>query len=482
MKKLLIYSMLIGVVFSACTDDITDYNVDPKNPEIVPAATTFTNAEKNLADLINTMGVGTNVFRLWAQHWTETTYNDEANYDVIGRDLSDGYWTAIYTNVLNDLKSSREAIDLDVVTTEDVKANQLAVITTLEVYAYQVLVDLNGDVPYTETLNIYEDSFPAYDDAATIYQDLIQRITDAQATLADGGASFGSADIFYNGDTTKWRKFANSLKLRLGMRLADVNATLAETTVSEAFEAGVFESSDDSAIINYKLSAPNTNPVYELFVLDNRGEDYIAGKTSVDYLQSFNDPRIDDFFDENLDTTAVYVGGPIGGNNSYANYTHIDPNLVENPEAPGAILEYYEVQFFLAEAVERGFIAGSAEAYYNEAVTASILKYNGTQAEVDAYLAQPEVAYATAAGDFEQKIGTQKWVALFNRGFEAWTEWRRLDYPDFLVNSVLSDLPVPNRVFYPTTEPAVNGENYDAAVQNLNGDDDLYTKVFWDVQ
>ncbi len=476
MKKLLIL-MLIGFTVVSCTEDITDYNVDPKRPETVPAGTLFTNAEKNLGDLMTEVSSGRNLLKLWTQHWTETTYNDEANYDIIGRDPSESFWIRLYNNVLQDLKSAREAIALDELLDDQTRANQLAVIDVIEVYSYQVLVDLNGDVPYSEALNVSENINPAYDDAATIYEDLIRRISEDANTLAQGGSSFGSADIYYGGDVAKWAKFANSLKLRLGMRIADVNPALAETTVSEAYEAGVMESSDDSAIIYYEESSPNNNPLHNLFVLANRGSDYVAGKTSVDYLLSVNDPRIDDFFDENVDG---YIGGPIGENNSYANFSHIAPELSENPTAPGAILEYFEVQFFLAEAVERGFITGDAEMFYNEAVTANIIKYNGTEAEATAYLAQSEVAYSSS--NWEQLIGTQKWIALFNNGFEGWTEWRRLDHPDFLVNSALSDLPVPLRIFYPTNESALNADNYNAAVQNIGGSDDLFSPVFWDVQ
>jgi hypothetical protein len=317
---------------------------------------------------------------------------------------------------------------------------------------------------------------PVYDDASTIYADLISRISGDVTTLAQGGSSFGSADIYYGGDVAKWAKFANSLKLRLGMRIADVNESLASTTVSEAFAAGVMQSADDSAIIYYEGASPNTNPLFDLFVLNGRSGDYVAGKTSVDYLLSVNDPRIDDFLDENVDG---YVGGIIGADNSYPNFSHIAPELTLDPTAPGAILEYFEVQFFLAEAVERGFITGDAEMYYNEAVTASIVKYNGTEAEAATYLAQPEVAYDSA--NWEELIGVQKWVSLFNNGFEAWTEERRLDHPDFLVNSAKTDLPVPTRIFYPLNEVALNKANYDAAVQNIGGSDDLFSPVFWDV-
>ncbi|MDR5591746.1 SusD/RagB family nutrient-binding outer membrane lipoprotein [Christiangramia sp. SM2212] len=478
MKKLLIFSLFIGFAVTSCTDDITDYNQDPKSPAEVPAATTFSNAEKNLGDLMTEVSSGRNLLKLWTQHWTETTYTDEANYQIIGRDPSQGFWVRVYTNILQDLQSSRDAIAADEFLADDVRANQLAIIDLIEVYSYQTLVDLNGDVPYTEANMVNETFAPAYDDAFTIYQDLISRVSSDIATLSNGGASWGAADIYYGGDTAKWAKFAASLKLRLGMRLADFDESLAATTVSEAFDAGVMTSSDDSAIIMYESSAPNTNPIYDLFILQNRFGDYVAGVTSVEYLKSVNDPRIDDFYTTTTD--GEYVGGPIGGNNSYANFSHISEDIVFEPAYEGAIMQYFEVEFFLAEAVERGFIAGDAQEHYEAAVTANILYYNGTEDEAATYLGQSGVAYDSA--NWEELIGTQKWIALFNRGFEGWTEWRRLDYPDFLVNSVQTDQPVPLRIFYPTNEIALNETNYRAAVQNIGGTDDLYTPIFWDVE
>lgn len=477
MKKLLILSLLVGLTVTSCTEDITDYNKDPKHAVFVTPDVTFSNAEKNLGDLMTEMSVGRNLMKLWTQHWTETTYNDEANYDIIGRDPAAGFWTRIYNNILQDLSSSREAIANDDVTSEGVKANQLAIIDLIEAYSYQVLVDLNGNVPYTEALNVNENITPAYDDGFTIYKDLISRVSSDIETLSNGGSSWGAADIYYGGDTDKWAKFAASLELKLGMRLADFDSGVASAAVQDAVDAGVMTSSDDSAIIYYEGASPNTNPIYNLFELNTRYADYVAGKTSVDYLLSVDDPRIDDFFTMTED--GEYVGGPIGGNNSYANFSHPADYIVFDPTYPGAIMQYFEVEFFLAEAIERGFIEGDAKEHYDAAVTANILFYNGTEEEAATYLAQPEVAYDSA--NWKELIGTQKWIALYNRGFEGWTEWRRLDEPDFLVNSDQTDQPVPTRVFYPLDEAALNGANYNAAVQAIGGTDDLYTKIFWDV-
>lgn len=474
MKKIIILVIACFAIMS-CTDDITKYNVDPKLPSVVPAATLFSNAEKNLADRITTIS-GSNVFKLWSQHWAQATYTDESNYDIIGRDPSSAYWTTYYNNVLNDLKSAKEIINNDDVLNTQTKANQLALIEIIEVYTYQHLVDMNGDVPYTEAVDI-TNLFPKYDDAETIYLDLISRISAAQSTLATGGESFGDADIFYAGDVVKWRKFANSLKLRLGMRLSDSNPTVAATAVSEAFNAGVFDSNADNAIIYYEASpTDNNNPIFDLFENRNRREDYIAGETSVNMLTDLNDPRIGKYFDDNF---TPYVGGPIGANNTYANFTHLNPTLVADATAPGSIMDYCEVAFFLAEAVERNFITGNAETFYNNGIEASILYYGGTNTEVTNYLAQADVAYSTASGDYKRKIGTQKWISLFNRGFEAWTEYRRLDWPQLAITAT-SNKTVPTRMIYPVTEVSVNGNNYEAASSAIGGDD-LYTKLFWDI-
>jgi hypothetical protein len=267
MRNIYIVLASAGMLLSSCTEDITDYNNDPKLPTAVPPETLVANAEKNLADRITTIS-GTNVFRLWAQHWSQATYVDESNYLVIGRDPSQTYWTTYYNNVINDLNSAVALIEADEILDPTKKSNQLAIIETIKVYTYQHLVDLNGNIPYSESADI-NNLFPVYDDAETIYLDLISRISAAQAALAGGGESFGTNDIFYGGDVVKWRKLANSVKLRLGMRLADFNSALASTTVSEAVNAGVFTSNDDNTIIYYESSpTTNINPIYNLFEVE----------------------------------------------------------------------------------------------------------------------------------------------------------------------------------------------------------------------
>ena len=153
---------------------------------------------------------------------------------------------------------------------------------------------------------------------------------------------------------------------------------------------------------------------------------------------------------------------------------------ITQADFPALLLDYAEVEFFLAEVVERGYaVGGTAQSHYNNAITASILYWGGTVPEATAYLAQASVNYLTAAGTWRQKIGVQKWIALYNRGLDAWIEWRRLDAPQLspAVDAV-SDIPL--RYPYPVNEQNVNTANYNAASTAIGGDD-VTTMLWWDI-
>ncbi|HWB91074.1 MAG TPA: SusD/RagB family nutrient-binding outer membrane lipoprotein, partial [Puia sp.] len=144
----------------------------------------------------------------------------------------------------------------------------------------------------------------------------------------------------------------------------------------------------------------------------------------------------------------------------------------------GDFLDYAETQFYLAEAAERGYnVGGTAATFYKNGVEASILQWGGTQADADAYYAQASVDYATAAGTWQQKIGTQAWIAFYNRAWDGWIETRRLGYPVFPVPTKAKST-FPQRFTYPVTETNVNSDNYQQASTAIGGDD-VTTKLFF---
>ena len=339
--------------------------------------------------------------------------------------------------------------------------------------AYYILVNTFGNIPYTQALkdSIY---FPGFDDAKTVYMDLLNRLDADIAALDPNAESFGEADIVYNGDVSSWIKYANSLKLKMGMLLADVDPAKAKSIV-EAAAPNAFTSNSDNALFYYYAASPNTNPVWADIVQSQR-TDFVAANTFIDLMNSLNDPRRPLYFTK--DPTGNYSGGIPGKGNSYGPFSHFTDKVLA-PDAPAPLLTYSEVEFILAEAAARGMnVGGTIEEHYNKGITASIEEWGGTEADANNYIAQPNVNYATAPGDWKQKIGTQFYISLFNRGFDAWTVLRRLDYPKLQEPlQAVSEFPV--RFTYPVDEQNINTVNYDQAAQAIGGDD-VTTKLFWD--
>jgi hypothetical protein len=484
MKKTYLLFILLTVLFAACTKNFDDFNIDKKNPGTVAGNSLFTGAQLTLADQISTPNVNLNIFRLFSQYWTETTYTDEANYDIVNRTIPDNTFQAYYRDVLKDLNEAAKLISEETTldqSEEVAKQNRLYIIDLMMVYAYQNLIDIFGNIPYTDALDL-EKVLPVYDDAFTIYQDLISRVNDDLAGLDDSQGSFGSADIIYGGDVAAWIMFGNSLKLKLGISIADHDAGLAKSTV-EAAVSGVFQSNDDNALLAYLSSPPNSNPVYDELVLTGR-KDFVGANTMIDLLNSLADPRRASYFTM-VDTSSVkdveklaYLGGDYGESSPYAQFSHVADPILE-ATFPGIFLTYDELLFYLAEAAERGFTVGqTAEQYYNAAITASFEFWEAP--DVAAYLAKPEVAYGTAQGTWQEKIGTQAYLAFYTRGLEAYTEWRRLDYPIFNIPPAITEYSeIPKRFTYPVNEQTLNPDNYAAAATAIGGDE-LTTKVFWD--
>ncbi|RAJ14451.1 SusD/RagB family nutrient-binding outer membrane lipoprotein [Olleya aquimaris] len=468
MKKILTTILSFMVLFSCQTDEqYEDLNRDPKNPTQVDAEFLYNSATKSLFDQMTSTNVNRNIFRLLGQYWTETTYTDETNYDFTGRNIPENHWSEMYRDVLLDFKTAKE------LTTNPASVAQIEV---LMIYTWQQLVDSFGDIPYTEALT--EITLPKYDDAETIYLDLLNRLDAAIANLS--GTGFTTADKIYGGDMVAWNKFANSLKLKLGIRLSDFNTSLSQSTVEAAYAAGVFTSNADNALLQYESATPNTNPLWVDLVQSNR-TDFVPANTLVDVMNNLDDPRRMAYFDDNLGA-GVYDGGVYGDNNTFGNYTHIagyDDGLdLHDPTLPGVLMDFAEVSFYLAEAAHRTWsVGGTATQHYNNGITASF-DYWGVP-DVATYLANPNVAYATAAGDWRQKIGTQFWLAMYNRGFEGWTVWRKYDNPTFNLPAVTSN-PVPTRYTYPVNEQNLNEANWSAASSAIGGDSQT-TKLFWDM-
>lgn len=475
MRKILIL-FISTVLMVGCTENFVDLNTDIKNPSEVPAGTLFANSTVSLFNFMTSTSVNVNNFRLWSQQWAQTTYPDESNYILRERDVNGNTWNTLYATVIKDAKEAINIIAADEVISPEDKATSTAIAEIIEIFAFSVLVDIFGDIPYTQALSI-DKLTPAYDDDAAIYADLANRL-DVAINALNGETSLAAYDLVYGGSTEHWKKFANSLKVRMGIRLADSNPGTAQAMVESAVSSGVFDSSDDDFELAYQASTPNTNPLWVSLVQSGRS-DFVCANTIADYMNDLEDPRRHLYFSEPYDSIGGIIGGEYGSSNSPTPYSKAGANQV-NPEFPGTIMDYTEVCFLLADANARGFnVGGSVEEWYNMGIASSIIEWGGNQDHVDAYLEREDVAYSSAEGNWKEKIAMQKWLALYNRGFEAWNTYRMYNAPTMNVATGAGTTP-PMRYTYPVSEFSLNGASVEAAADAIGGDD-LFTKVFWDV-
>lgn len=449
----------------SCTKDFEDYNTDKKNPVAVPGEMLFANAQKILGDQVASTNVNLNVWKLFAQYWTETTYTDEANYDIINRTIADLTFRTYYRNCLQDLKDAKEIItgtepldDLDAVA----QKNKAFVIDMVMAYAYQRLVDTFGDIPYSEALNI-DDITPVYDDAADIYDSLILKVQTAVAGIDESGAGFGDYDLYFGGDLTLWKKFGNSLLVKLG--ITNGNKALVEGAYAGAFQEG------ETCELAYPGGAMS-NPLFQDLVQSGRS-DFVPANTIVDLMNGLNDPRRAAYFTEGPD--GGYVGGIYGESNSFPLYSHIAQRIQESTYAI-TLLDYTEIEFYLAEAAQRNWSVGpDAEQHYANAITASFT-YWDVEGAADYIAANPYNGL--------ESIGNQAYIAFYVRGFVGFTSYRRLGYPVMNMPpgpAESADGAVPRRFTYPVNEQTLNAANRQAAVdKQFGGNDRLSGRIFWD--
>lgn len=491
MKKLLIPIIaVVSFFFTGCVNDDENFNDDTSKAYAATSEALLSNAQKELTDQLTTPSVNLNVFRYFSQYWAATLYRTESRYNLTSRRIPDNHWRILYTRVLGNLKTAKEVVDaeakpenIDQATWAKIQQNKSAILEILNIYTYQVLVDSFGDVPYSEALQPVDIVLPKYDDDQAIYTDLLTRLNVALSELDDSAASFSKGDLLYNGNVSKWKMFANSLKLKLGINLSDVNSSLAQSSIESAFTAGVITTNNNNALVQYNSFSPNYNQIFGELVASNRN-DFVPTSIFVGELNTLNDPRRPIYFTPMADGS--YVGGSYGYTNTQpyeTSYSHVG-NEIKKADAKGVLFDAAEVNFYLAEAAARGYsVGGSADTYYTAAVTASLNYWNVAAGDITTYLGQASVAYATAPGTWKEKIGKQSWIAFYNRGLESWNSFRRLDAPGLTAPASafpVAEGKIPVRLTYPVNEQTVNGASYQAASAAIGGDK-LTTKVFWDV-
>lgn len=486
---------------AACNNsDITSLNINPNSPELAPPSAVFTNAVQNSVSRWLGTGYDLRQLEFVAQHLAEVQYPDEDRYQRIKAGDTQGAFTTSYNASLEDF---RQVIKSGTTSNSPAIYGPAAV---MQQWEFGYLTDSWGDVPYSDALA--GDStggavLPKYDAQKDIYTGMFAKLTKATTDLQ--GASrdnFGGTDPIYGGSQSKWAKFSNSLRARYAIRLADADKATADAQLKAAFAAssGVFASNADNAQLQWPGDGVFNNPWSDNF---KTRDDHRLSKTFYDILNGNSDPRLAIFAQPTKDfsdgtTTLEYNGQPNGLSAAIAGtyFTSTSrPGAIFYPgttaygtfggngaKQPSYLMTYAEVSFIKAEAAERaigGLTSAQAAGFYNAGIAASLDQWGVDAASAAAYLAQPGIAYTSGTAGLKQ-IATQKWIALFSDGGQAWFEWRRTCQPSTIKAGPSAILTyVPRRLFYPTLELSVNGDNVAAAVAR-QGADNMATHVYWD--
>jgi hypothetical protein len=458
---------------SGCEDGLTDLNENPNAPTDVPATLLIRPAIT--ASATNGMGVGMtwNHAGLWAQHFAQIQYPDEDRF-LVRDGTVQAFWDGWYAGPLRNLQTIIQKGE------EENRPNDTAMGLILRAWNVGIISDLWGDVPFSQAVSGEGGQFtPTYDTQQEIYTALFADLRRAAEMIDPAQPGMGAVDLIYAGDMEKWRMFANSLRLRLAMRLSHVEPGTARTEFEAALAGpgGVFQAESDQAKLEY-LAATNRNPFFENQLTR---DDHRISATLVNHLIATGDPRLPVYADPIQSDGVSYIGhenGRITGSAPLTERSKVG-TWFTSATSPVFFLRHAEVLFLRAEGAELGWNAGgSAEALYEAAVRASMAQYGISEAAASDFLAQPENNFA-AAGNKLQLIGTQKWVALFGQGTEAYAEWRRTGYPSLTPGPEVVLPQIPRRFPYPALETSLNQASLNAALQR-QGDVSLQGRVWWD--
>jgi hypothetical protein len=473
MKKINIkvLSILFAVVtMVGCTGNFEEINKDPNSATVVPTAYLLTNAER---------GIQTSNFyfttALYAQHWSETQYTNTSRYETAEASFN-GYYTGPLADLQQIITLNTEDETKGSASSSGDNANQIAVATILQVYTFQLITDMWGDIPYSEALAGTENFTPAYDTQDVIYADFLVKLDGAIASINTSPSNALVGDQMYQGDMAMWKKFANALKMRIGGRMLGTSADAAGRAAIAAAIPGAF-AAGENALYPFLTDAANDNPMYAHFITRT---DYAVSETLVNFMSTRNDPRLPVYGDPAPNFTPAVVGMPYGVDNAVAGAITNDeisfPGAAARAaDTPGILMTYAEQKFIEAEYLELTGGAGSGQAAYEAGIQASMDYWGAT---MGTYLTEPGVAYSAA--NALQLIGEQKWLALYTDGHEAWANWRRTGFPALVkAPDAVEGREIPRRRAYTQREYDLNGANLDAAILK-QGADLMDTRMWWD--
>lgn len=509
------FAILIGI--SAC-DDFGDMNIDPLSPAALDPVYSLVSAEIMAGDMWHFEAEMVQQVQLiiGGQEAGGNRNIQNNNYTQIR--WNDGYGRIrSLVDIIQTLEGNTD------------RTNLYNMARILKAFNAMMLVDTYGDVPYFSAgLGYLEGTYyPVYDNQEDIYEDIAAELEEATDAL-DATKDLVKGEFYFKGDIAKWKKFGNSLLLRVGMRYSKQNPTLAQTIVQTAVDparGGVITTNSDNVIVPFNATQTNTS---NMFLTGSVRQNWHAGKPFVDFLNNNVDPRMI-YWICLYSAPGILTGGTrdtTRANQIGVPYGYDETNIETAPNYPGTIsagvykysqlirqtsgrvdawfyvITAAQTQLLMAEATQRNWISTgtTAQQYYENAITQALTQadtYSETRggaspisgAQITAYLARPNIAYNGADNEiaFEQ-INSQYWVASYLNWHEAWCNHRRSGYPDLdPINYSGQDQSVTeadgfiHRFVYPAREYTANTEQVEAAAAQITNGDELGSRVFWDI-
>jgi hypothetical protein len=482
MRYIKIIAIALNVtLIASCTKKFDEINTSPVlvSADIIQPSMLFTAALKN------------SIF----SSYENSIFKEYSNYftnEASGTIFQDRDWSAPFSDYQGTLINIAEVVRL---TSKDpLLANENAMARIWKVWLFHQMTDAYGDLPYSEALlgvdNVINQ--PKYDMQKDIYADMLNELKTAAALLSDDPSltSFGSADILFEGDAGSWKRFANSLRLRLAIRVSYADNTMSQQHISEVIAAPLI---DDNSL-NAKLTTingtdiNNRNPLYNDYV-NSSGYPVWVGFTVTQELLKRDDPRLAAFAVQADAPGAGYRGRPMTllgnekpryGFDSSAKYQM----FFEEPVHDIIVMNAAEVYFLRAEAALEDLSAEDAEAMYRKGIAASLAQYNVAAPAASDYMS---TGAAHLSGTDEEKLEdiiVQKYLSMFNQGVEAWAEFRRTGYPKIWTGSDLGSTNgnIPRRLTYPQSEYSLNNDNVAEAAGRLSGGDKMMSRLWWDAK
>jgi len=527
-KIIIVFMSLLVSGFYSCDDDLESINNNPNEPEVVPTNNIFAYSTKRYTDFSRDAFNSGRLTLPWMQYWGQTAYADEDRY--LYRETSA---ESIYQNtylVATDLKAildqNSDPATKDAAAAYGNNNNQIAASRIILSYMFFELTNFFGDVPYYsygsenetfQALSVNNSSSPVFAAQEDIYSDILKELREASNMINVSEPVFISGDNIFNGDAEKWKRFANSLRMRVANNLRGVDASLANSEIDAAIADGVMLSNEDNAVQAYDTADDNASPLWRAHITRT---DFAVAAPFVQLLKgetgSFGpDPRLFEMaapisatieqVKNNTYTKSEdyddYLGIPYAFRNTNfldrTTYSFMSSNILK-PDYEEVLMEYAEVQFIISE--RNGF----SQENYVTGVRSSMERWGISEADINSFISGLPAAT-------QETVLNQKYIALYMQPNQAYADYRRTGFPNTIVlpgetinlpaeqvaglapdnrvdSYVFEPGPVdpsvseiPFRLRYPQILQTLNGSNRTAAAAKLPNGDLITSKLFWDV-